>query len=559
MRWRAAHAIRRLAEIERFDVIGQLVSRFETSSGLPFVDAKLPFYSMHARLWLLIAIARIALDRPDQIIPHRPLLERVAFSTEFPHVAMRSVAIDALRALASFLEDADRDALLARLATANLSPFQREPRQDYGERRFMQRPEAAPRPEDAFHLDYDFDKYQVEGLCRVFDCAGWEVEDGITSWVKRWDAAVHSMHECPRSRSYDDLWPSRDMPDFDRYGGYLAGHALMLVAGEMLRTRVVTGDGWRSDPWEHFIGEYRVTRSDGLWLADATDLFPLDLPREDDVPMPGPGGRSVEREDHSLLAPMLGVANGELASDWMPVGGLWSLARDTTVTMRSVLAGSNDARAAVMTLLSEKSFFRYLPDSVDEIERNFGVRGHSVRAWIESVQNSERQLDRHDPYAARTATNRSPPADWVRETLALTPDDTITRLWLDASGPAFRAEAWGAEGGRGEQAWEISGHRLFARRSALFSLLQSNGLCLVASLKVQRYHRGESSGRIGYTSPFTHRSFVFTLKANGRVWAPLRVSPAARAAVANLEERDRRDFGPRFRAIAALTSGSPRG
>jgi hypothetical protein len=108
-----------------------------------------------------------------------------------------------------------------------------------------------------------------------------------------------------------------------------------------------------------------------------------------------------------------------------------------------------------------------------------------------------------------------------------------------------------AEGGRGEQAWEVSGHRLFVHRSALIRLLRSNGLCLIGALKVQRYHRGESSGRPGDTRAFTHRSFVFTLDPRGRVWAPLHVSRAARAAVIELDKRDRREFRSRFRAVAA--------
>ena len=59
------------------------------------------------------------------------------------------------------------------------------PRTDYSEFRYAPRPDASPRPEDGFHLDYDFNKYQVERLCHVFACPGWEVEDRIGAWVRR--------------------------------------------------------------------------------------------------------------------------------------------------------------------------------------------------------------------------------------------------------------------------------------------------------------------------------------------------------------------------------------
>ncbi len=150
MRWRAAHAVRRLAEIERFVVIDRIVERFDAPGGLPFCDTKLPFYLLHARLWLLMALARVALDRPDAILRYRAMLERVAFSTEFPHVVMRSCAIDALRQLAALIDSSERDAIKAKLATANCSPFPHVPRPNYGENRYLPRPDAAPRPADAF-------------------------------------------------------------------------------------------------------------------------------------------------------------------------------------------------------------------------------------------------------------------------------------------------------------------------------------------------------------------------------------------------------------------------
>ena len=100
MRWRAAHAVRRLVEIRRFDVIDRLIERFDSGSGLPFSDAKLPFYAMHAQLWLLIALGRVAKDSVGSLASRRPFFERIAFSTEFPHVAMRAFAIDILREIA---------------------------------------------------------------------------------------------------------------------------------------------------------------------------------------------------------------------------------------------------------------------------------------------------------------------------------------------------------------------------------------------------------------------------------------------------------------------------
>ncbi len=552
MRWRAAHAVRRLVVAGRSDVIGRLIECFGSASNLPFGDAKLPFYAMHAQLWLLIALARVAKDSAGTFAPHRAFFERIAFSAKFPHVVMRAFAIDILRQLALALAPEEREALIAKLDSASQSPFPSVARTDYREFRYVPRPDASPKSEDGFHLDYDFNKYQVERLCHVFACPGWEVEDRISEWVRRWDSTVRGMYDCPRSRSHDASWSSGYVPDRDRYGGYLGWHALMLVAGELLATRAVVGEDWRGDAWAAFLSEYRLSRSDGLWLAELTDPFPLDLTKEADMPMPESGERSTAREDSNLLAPLLGLLDGKVATDWLPVAGRWSIGRDTTVTLQSVPANAVDARAAVMAVLSEEAFFRWLPDDEDEVTRHFGGDGHTVQPWVAKTPNTERKFDLHDPYGAATALDRPFPSDWTRSLLGTVADDEVVRCWSIDGRPAYRAEAWGAEGGRGEYAWSETGYRFFVSRGALLSLLKVSERSLVVALSLQKYHRGKSSGRVGDTSGFTHRSLVVVIDERGQIWSPRGLSRHAKEALATLDPDRRRDFYPRFRAIAGL-------
>ncbi|NYE22083.1 hypothetical protein [Pigmentiphaga litoralis] len=552
MRWRAAHAVRRLVVAGRSDVIGRLIECFGSASNLPFGDAKLPFYAMHAQLWLLIALARVAKDSAGTFSPHRAFFERIAFSAGFPHIVMRAFAIDILRQLALALAPEEREELIAKLDSANQSPYPSVYRTDEREFRYAPRPDASLKSEDGFHLDYDFNKYQVERLCHVFACPGWEVEDRISAWVRRWDSTVRGMYDCPRSRSHDASWSSGYVPDRDRYGGYLGWHALMLVAGELLATRAVVGEDWRGDAWGAFLSEYRLSRSDGLWLAELTDPFPLDLTKEADMPMPESGERGTAREDSNLLAPLLGVLGGKVATDWLPVAGRWSIGRDTTVTLQSVLANAVDARAAVMAVLSEEAFFRWLPDDQDEVTRHFGGDGHTVQPWVAKTPNNERKFDRHDPYGAATALDRPFPSDWTRNLLGTVADDEVVRFWSIDGRPAYRAEAWGAEGGRGEYAWSETGCRFFVSRGPLLSLLKVSERSLVVALSLQKYHRGKSSGRVGDTSGFTHRSLAVVIDERGQIWSPRGLSRHAKEALATLDPDRRRDFYPRFRAIAGL-------
>ncbi|MDD1498997.1 hypothetical protein PVA19_11295 [Agrobacterium sp. CNPSo 3708] len=552
IRWRAAHAVRRLVEAGRSDVINLLVDQFYEDAHIPFSDAKLPFYTMHAQLWLMIALARVAKDSTELLISRRAFFEQIATSNAFPHVVMRAFAIDILHEIAAACAPDECDTLLAKLEVANVSPYPHTPQANHAQFRYAERPDSAPQPDDAFHLDHDFSKYQVEGLCRVFGCAGWEIEDRITVWVRRWNSTVRSMHECSRIKGYDESWSSGYLPGSDRYGGYLAWHALMLVAGELLAERPVVGEDWDGDAWVGFLKDYRLSRADNIWLADLTDLFPLDLPQDPELPMPESAKFSSAREDIRLLEPLLGFDGNSIITDYIPVSGHWSIGHDTTVTVSSLLANASDALSTAMAWYAEEPFFRWLPDDEEEIARQFGDDGHTVKAWIAEIRNTERRLDRFDPYAASTALNRPFPSQFTQNTMQATAADPVVRLWLKGTAMAFRAEAWGAEGGKGEYAWSETGYRLFASSNSLKSLLSTTGLSLVVALKLQKYHKGKSNGRAGDTSGFSNRSLIAIINGEGDVRALQRFSKQAKHAVGALDRDRRRDFYARFRAIAGL-------
>ena len=103
--------------------------------------------------------------------------------------------------------------------------------------------------------------------------------------------------------SYADTWSSGYVPDRDPSGGYLGWHAVMLLrANFSLRCQSPATTG-SVDAWSAFLDEDRLSRNDGLWLADLTDPFPLDLARVSDIKMPESGDkRRTTRDDGRLLA-----------------------------------------------------------------------------------------------------------------------------------------------------------------------------------------------------------------------------------------------------------------
>jgi hypothetical protein len=195
-RWRAAHSIRCFARFERWDVVDALVAKIGQKDAGPFQAPELPFYFMHAALWLLVALARIALDNPKAIARYKDVLLRVVLDEEERHVLMRHFAAKAI------LTCADAGACKLPKPTRKLlenvdqspHPRLREKLRD-GDDFYRGRPSKAPEPESEFHLDYDFHKYDVQGLAAVFGKCGWEVHDLISDIVSSIDPNVTSMYE----------------------------------------------------------------------------------------------------------------------------------------------------------------------------------------------------------------------------------------------------------------------------------------------------------------------------------------------------------------------------
>ena len=99
---------------------------------------------------------------------------------------MRHFAGAALRWLGASLDDTtEREVLLKRLSLVNVSPFPRaKERQPDRSANPWARPDDVPEPDPPFQFDYDFTRYQVEDLARVFGYAAWQVKDACVAWIE---------------------------------------------------------------------------------------------------------------------------------------------------------------------------------------------------------------------------------------------------------------------------------------------------------------------------------------------------------------------------------------
>lgn len=432
-RWRAAHAVRCLCRFGEQATLDALIARIGMDDGGAFADGRLPFYDLHAQLYLLIALARITLESPSILRPHATLFSRMACEG-LPHVLMRHFAAMAALALEMAFPGTYVPEVLEALGQVNrstVSSSKKQLEQSQGKQLHIER----------HHFYLDIEPYWFQPLASVF---GVPVAEVTNRAVPRIDGFSHSMfsrdsrsshYQDTEALLYKDSYPRTDPLDF-----YLAYHAMFYVAGDLLAMFPVQADSYDDSPFDSWLINHLLTRSDGEWLADRRDPRPLHR-----RPWQGESDSefwrwAITRQDFDTV---MGIEHG--LPNWLPIWGEWHFSdgfRSETVSVASALVRESNAGALVHKLQTDgEPHLRYLP-SVREYgdEFNFPV----LRSWVFEPSPTE-GLDRFDPFGGRLPYPTAMPGFAIRRMLHLQHDKGY-RTWRvdNGNGPiTFKAELWG--------------------------------------------------------------------------------------------------------------------
>jgi hypothetical protein len=486
-RWEAAHAVRRLASLGRSDILQGLVRCACSDSAGPFRDPRLPFYGLHARHFLLLALARIAVDDASVVAPFCNVL-RTWCAPEVGHVQIRGLAAQIVgrivaAGLAPALPQSERD----RLAAINEPPRRQRAAAPRPAARAAKSPRRhAPR----FILHHDFDRYWIEPLARLFNltvpAVTRQVEKKITQL--RGQKAFATWRDDPRHalKIYRDerTWSSGgSQPAVEDLSFYLAYHALMEVAGDLLASHAVRQD--RTDDrcaFERWLAGYTLTQPEGRWLADRADPEPHIAPA-----WPPPADEDVW--SWMIGRPDLDRAFG-LQDRALVVRGHWRAVRSEfaeRVWVESALVDPSRSAALVAALQTTDDPCEIVFPS-GESHADIAHPNYTLRGWVQN-QGFDRGLDSYDPLADRLSWPGMTPMDWVRDTFALKCDPD-GRVWQDGRGQTvFRSQAWADSGAVGDQPETPHGERLIVPRDALETLLTQAGLELIVLVQIGRERR----------------------------------------------------------------------
>jgi hypothetical protein len=502
-RWRAAHAVLLLVRLgckDELDALARLADG--TKQVAAFVDARFPFYSLHARLWLLLALARAAKEpNAATLIGFTGWLVGVVRG---PHHAANQVL--AQRTLAQLsernliaLEGEDADLLATRVVAGWVEL-------EYNERHARPNPLTNREGDEGAELQqrrffFDFERYWCSDVAEIFGSTEEDIARRAAQIASILDEYnVFTAGKDPRSiagvydqeRSYPERgsWPGQDNHSF-----YMAVHALLTVGAELAETETAYKEAESAeDAYTDWLARFLPKLPDGRWLAD----------RRDPPPTPAPDAAlaaQVSKEDWPWT---LSKADFEKVAgagrDWVTVSAYvdsahGELAEDIVVD--SALVPHRTARSLLVALqtspLGPSTFT--MPTTNEQYDRP-DKHPFELIPWLDASQNYY-GIDEHDERAGGIRFPPTRPGENITTRFNLTTDEDL-RTWFHNGFAVFRSRIWSnMSPGLNKRETGTRGERLEVHHEFLKTILAELDMTLVLQVGLRRdrhrpyYERGK--------------------------------------------------------------------
>lgn len=528
VRWKAAHALRRLAKLGCFDIVKTTVSQSSRVKDDAFRDPTGPFYFLAAKLWLTISLYRISAETPEALSSCKAQIFDLATSPELPHVGIREYAKRALLQLASadaiFLTASENEQI-DRVNTAlnGQTAKKKDPHRSFGRARDDKR---------RFKFDeMDTIPYWYENILRIFPTVS---HDQVLEIAERWilekwgaDPEADWWDKEPRKGRYDErryeLWSHHhgSLPTVERYGTHLEWNAMHCVVGELLTTHPISKeDEFYFDRFDYWLGNVLPTELPE-WLSDNCGPTPLEPRLWNEDPRTDSGWLHNVRRDEFLTE--VGVRS-PLRKGWIVVEGYYTAhfpKREANIRISSSLVSPETAHALVRALQTASNPWDFrIPDEDDDLQ--IDVPPFRLLGWLAYIEGDKR-FDDHDPFRYEVGQIRAKPGRKLAEALGLVPQVGSHRTWIcnNTGEVALIYEAWCDEPPPEEDYYprriRSDGWRLWARADMVRSFLTNGGWDLICEVQVERQLRNEYGRSYEADTKRKTHDKILLLRADGSV------------------------------------------
>jgi hypothetical protein len=527
VRWRAAHAARRLARLGENEAFNSIFANYTRKSDPSFRDSTAPYYWLSARLFTVIVAARVAVETPDAIVPLFQQLVGISLDEQFPHLLIREHARRAVKAVLSSGKASLPADTLARMEQMNAPKLPRKPKKSDQRTRHLGWDDKKAR---RFDFNSDVLEKPYSRLFRMFEnLTKDEFFDALEHWlVDQWGAPekVHHYDLEPRKARYNDeqysLWYSRDgeLPLVERYATHLEWHAMFCAMGQLIERHALILPEDDYDRFERWLADGLPTVAP-CWLADFRDPTPLQASiwyKDDQADRYWLSRVSTERFLETLQP------YGKGADALVTVRGDWTAAfptREIDTRVTSALVTADTALALARALHDDDHYFGvWLP--TEGSDDQIAEPGYRLLGWMRD-EDREGRFDYRDPLRHGIRSSLRLPGTQVAIDCGLQAEALPNRDWVFGASRevGFQTVTWSDlaetydDGRHRGRRTKSEGWQAQVRRDLLVTFLQHMKMDLIVGVHIERKIENEY-GR-SYDTETKKKSFnrVFIYRSNG--------------------------------------------
>jgi hypothetical protein len=522
-RWNVAHTVRMLAELNCTEIVDELIKWMQHDKFDAFGNCKFPFYNLHARLYLLIAFARVSMSNQELLIKYKDIF--VQYALDEPHILIQKFAVEIAINLSTYLENCYDDETLDKLKTFGKSKM------PFVEMNYNERVDSywhinnQIETDYNFHFAYDFDRYWFEPLSNVFGLPNKQVEDIAAHIIlKEWGINTKSgYNNDPRVSIWNRYSNERETwhdhgsyPRTDNLDFYLSYHSMMVTAAKLIeKMPVVSKHDGDDDKWEDWLEGHSLTCENGKWLSDYRDPVPLKRPKW--IAENKNDSWRTDISEENFIDAFLLDENGEL---WINVKGGWeetNSERTESISIASALVskGTSDALMRALETCSDPYDYK-LPDYEEE---NMEIKSDifTLIGWIKRESVSKR-LDEYDPSADNIDYPPYEIGSEIISKLNLSAKDDF-KIWYSpiSPSPSLKCEIWSSHRAGRDENPDHAGKRLKASLEFLKYLCSTIDCELIIVVGIERniaYKYQSREKEYEYIKP---KHQIFILSSDGTI------------------------------------------
>ncbi|MFT6908207.1 MAG: hypothetical protein ACJAS1_004901, partial [Oleiphilaceae bacterium] len=407
-RWRAVHAVIRLYKLNCQTEINILIGHISSALSLAYTPTKYPFYELHAKLYLLIALTRCIDEGSDLLHGSRQFFSDIALRSK-QGVLLQYYAKQICLKIEKHQPNSFDKSTMEKISNSCISRLPHLNENQYRHRTDSPWHKANllnKLPEVWF--SYDFDRSWFKPLGRVFGISSDQVKDLAKDVLTNQWAMTFKTAHIPDPRS--ELWKNRrdgydfcdarsGYPKIDDYRFYISYHLMLEVASKLLGAMpIIKEDDEDFSAWHIWLQRHLVLSDSKLLLSELRD--PIPITRRDWVECAYEDDWRWQIVDNDFID-LLVKKDNDLFS--LNVAGEWSEYKDgrrEKISFSSILVPKKLSQSLLVTTMNFDNHMHecYLSDFCESRYTRKSNHQFLGKEWL-SRDGENSDIESNDPFA----------------------------------------------------------------------------------------------------------------------------------------------------------------